>query len=331
MSTSTLDHPDPQTVGGLRVRGKYVTGMALVVALMMGIIAVFIATPATAASRVEVSPVPSADGPTTVTLSGSGFQYQPNAPGGVYIFFGTVNDPMTNSWAPSQGGSSGGSYAYSATSGTQLLAAFEGGSSAGSAAGTIDANGNWNAQMTIPGSTFTATFGDPHSGQDQSGQTINCLEVQCGIITIGAHGLINANNESFTPISFQTSSGQQSGTGTVNSFTEPESSNETQSNNQESGAQSEAEIDDDAVVLDVPGDDSDDEVTQDATPEVLDEALTAENTDVLQEDEGSSVVTWIILGVLAFAVLVLIIALTLVLAKRSRAKKAAAIRETTDA
>ncbi|WP_201026566.1 hypothetical protein, partial [Priestia megaterium] len=137
-----------------------------------------------------------------MTLSGSGFQYQPNAPGGVYVFFGAVSDPAGGSWSPSQGGKSGQSFAYASTGGSQLLIAFEGGDSAEAANGMIRPDGTWSAQMTIPGSTFEATSGNPHAGQSAAGETIDCTVVQCGIITIGAHGMWNANNESFTPISF---------------------------------------------------------------------------------------------------------------------------------
>lgn len=157
---------------------------------------------AEAAARVTVSPQPSASGATTVTLSGSGFQYQPNAPGGVYVFFGAVTDPAGGTWAPSRGGKSGQTFAYAGTSGSQLLVAFEGGSSASLADGVIRADGTWSAQMTIPGPTFNATFGNPHAGQAQQGATIDCRQVQCGVITIGAHGMWNANNESFSPVNF---------------------------------------------------------------------------------------------------------------------------------
>lgn len=154
------------------------------------------------AARVAVAPAPAADGPTKVTLSGSGFQYQPNAPGGVYVFFGAVTDPTGGSWAPSRGGRSGQTFVYASTSGSQLLVAFQGGSSAEAANAQIKPDGTWSTTMTIPGATFQATSGNPHAGQQTSGRTIDCRQVQCGIITIGAHGMWNANNESFTPVSF---------------------------------------------------------------------------------------------------------------------------------
>ena len=41
--------------------------------------------------------------------------------------------------------------------------------------------------------------------QYQNETQVDCSEVQCGIITIGAHGVDNANNESFTPFDFAAS------------------------------------------------------------------------------------------------------------------------------
>lgn len=182
--------------------------IAAALTLVGGVFAMHLPT-AEAAARVTVSPQPSASGPTTVTLSGSGFQYQPNAPGGVYVFFGAVVDPAGGSWAPSRGGKSGQTFAYAGTSRSQLLVAFQGGSSASVADGVIGPDGSWTAQMNIPGPTFNATFGNPHAGQAQQGATIDCRQVQCGIITIGAHGMWNANNESFSPISFGSAPQQQ--------------------------------------------------------------------------------------------------------------------------
>lgn len=292
-----------------RKRMRGIAAFTLVASLFAGYGALAAAEPAHAASRVDVSPTPSAEGATTVTLSGSGFQYQPNAPGGVYVFFGAVSDPTTNAWAPSQGGLSGQTYAYAATPGAQLLVAFQGGSSAEAANSMIDPNGNWTTEMTIPGSTFTATFGDPHSGNQQGGQEIDCLQVQCGIITIGAHGLQNANNESFTPISFTTSGGEvQTGTGAVQQFSAGDAPSNT----------------DDATTLKVPKGEEKNDKANDAeatetqqeqqSPEAAPEAARAENETL----------TWVVIGVLGFAVLALITATSVVLVKRSKAKKLAA-------
>lgn len=281
MTGSTTAAPRP--LRGLRV------GAMMALALLVSALVLLIPShPAHAASRVDVAPAPNANGETTVTLSGSGFQYLPNAPGGVYVFFGAVVDPSTNSWAPSQGGKSGQTFSYASTGGSQLLVGFAGGSSAEASNSLIDASGSWTAQMTIPGSSFVSTSGDPHSGSAQTGATIDCMRVQCGIITIGAHGMVNANNESFTPISFVTSDGSlQSGTG-GQSFT------------------------DDATVLDIP-------VGEGEEPEEPVAAGGGERTATNAEtdDEGFDS-TWIVIGVLGVALAVLVAAIVVVAVKRGR-------------
>lgn len=145
----------------------------------------------------------SADGPTTLSISGSGFQSLPNAFGGVYLMFGWVSDPGGGSWKPSRGGHAGSEMLYVPDSeakdnqGYQRFIAFPGSSTADSAnGGQLATDGSFSLRLVVPGPTFTA--------QDRDGNTrdVDCREVQCGIITIGAHGVVNANNESFTPISF---------------------------------------------------------------------------------------------------------------------------------
>lgn len=270
---------------------------AAAVALAAGAIfslgAVFTSPPAHAAARVEVSPAPNADGATTVTLSGSGFQYVPNAPGGIYIFFGAVSDPSTNAWAPSQGGRSGSTFGYAGASGSILLAAFEGGSSAPESNAVIGADGTWTAQMTIPGSSFASSSGNPHAGQAVEGAVIDCLQVQCGIITIGAHGAVNANNESFTPVGFVTADGSiQSGTATQ-SFT------------------------DDATVLDL-GSSSNEAAPDEAQEDQPAAAVVAEDPADPLASSGS---TTVVLFVLGGAVLALLGAVTTVMVKRAKARR----------
>ncbi|MCS4277869.1 hypothetical protein M2390_003085 [Mycetocola sp. BIGb0189] len=154
------------------------------------------ADPAHAASSVSVSGRPALESPTQLSLSGRGFQSLPNAPGGIYVFFGAVSTPGSNAWAPSQGGSTGVTYNYAGTGGAQLLVSFPGGSSASQANGQMDAAGNWNATITVPGLKFAA------KDRNDVVRQVDCGTVQCGIITIGAHGQWNANNETFTPVNF---------------------------------------------------------------------------------------------------------------------------------
>lgn len=144
--------------------------------------------------------VVSRDGATTITVSGSGFQSVRGGFGGVYVLFGWV---AGGNWQPSRGGSAGGTYLYVPDSesknnqGHQRFVAFEGSSTAESAnGGVIGQDGRWQVTMVVPGATFTA--------QDRAGaaKPVNCLAVQCGVITVGAHGVANANNETFTPVTF---------------------------------------------------------------------------------------------------------------------------------
>lgn len=136
---------------------------------------------------------------TELQLSGSGFQSIVNGFGGVYVLFGWVDG---DGWQPSQGGSTGADYRYvpddeSNPVGYASFVSFPGSSTEYAANGGILADdGTFSATLQVPGSTFTSL--------DRSGAAseVDCTQVQCGIITIGAHGVPNANNETFTPITF---------------------------------------------------------------------------------------------------------------------------------
>ncbi|MFS3128244.1 hypothetical protein ACLM5J_07540 [Nocardioides sp. Bht2] len=176
---------------------------------VMSAIALFCATfaflgtvPAQAAGRVSVvNEFGSAkiDGTysTTLTVSGSGFQSIKGGHGGVYVWFGTVSA----GWQPSKGGVSGQDYRYVPDSeeannqGFQRYVAFPGSDTASSAAATMDANGSWRVKLAVPGPTFQAV------GRNGAAVTVDCRKVQCGVITVGAHGVKNANNETFSPVS----------------------------------------------------------------------------------------------------------------------------------
>ncbi|MCD4557210.1 hypothetical protein [Schaalia sp. lx-100] len=146
-----------------------------------------------------------ADAPSVLEIAGSGFQSVKGGFGGIYVFFGWVDDPYGMSWSPSNGGLTGVNYRYAYDdetnpAGYQLFVAFPGSSTSFAAnGGQINADGTWNGQLTIPGAQFTT--------YDRSGNAsqVDCTQVQCGIITIGAHGQKNAHNESFTPVNFSTS------------------------------------------------------------------------------------------------------------------------------
>lgn len=169
--------------------------------------AVVAAAPAWAAGTVTVTGpqgTASADAEyaTDVTVSGSGFQAIPNGFGGVYVLFGWVDDPEGGSWRPSAGGVVGEDYRYvpdaesAENNGYQRFLAFPGSQTESAANGVLGADGSWSVTMVIPGAVFES--------HDRDGRVseVDCRTVTCGIITIGAHGVKNANNETFTPVSF---------------------------------------------------------------------------------------------------------------------------------
>jgi len=186
-------------------------GAALVAAVVLP------ATPASAAARVTVTSmlgtaVADATYSTTVTVRGSGFQSVKGGFGGIYVFFGWVDDPSGGTWRPSRGGVTGDDYLYVPDSeskdnqGFQKFVAFPGSSTESSAnGGEISASGSWRTTLVIPGPTFQAA--------DRSGKvrTVDCREVTCGVLTIGAHGVTNKNNETFTKVRFTSAKGATSG------------------------------------------------------------------------------------------------------------------------
>lgn len=132
---------------------------------------------------------------TTLRLQGHGFQSIRGGFGGIYVLFGTVS----GNWRPSA--HAGGSMAYVPDSqtkknaGYQRFVAFPGDSTAASAnGGLISGSGRWSTTINVPGSTFTAV------GSDGRTRTVDCTKVTCGVITIGAHGVANRRNETFTPV-----------------------------------------------------------------------------------------------------------------------------------
>ncbi|MDR6120358.1 hypothetical protein QE370_003542 [Aeromicrobium sp. SORGH_AS981] len=170
---------------------------------LAGLVAVVTASPAAAESRVGVanaqgSAVVDPTYATTLTLRGQGFQSIKNGHGGIYVFFGTVS----GTWRPSQGGQTGRNLLYVPDSetkdnqGFQKFVAFPGSDTASAAnGGTLAADGSWSTRIVVPGAVFKA--------RDRSNRVtrVDCRRVRCGIITIGAHGVKNARNETFTPVS----------------------------------------------------------------------------------------------------------------------------------
>ncbi|MRJ75020.1 hypothetical protein GEV29_00560 [Aeromicrobium sp. SMF47] len=136
---------------------------------------------------------------TKITVTGSGFQSIRNAHGGVYVAFGTVS----GTWRPSQGGVTGKNYRYVPDSETRSnqgflrYVAYPGSDTAASANGGTLKGGGFSTTLTIPGPVFK-TY-----DRDNKITTVDCRKVRCGVITFGAHGIKNANNETFTPVTFK--------------------------------------------------------------------------------------------------------------------------------
>lgn len=168
------------------------------------------AAPAHAAPQVTVTssagtPTAAVDGPTTLTVKGRGFQSIKGGAGGIYVAFGWVSDPRGGSWKPSRGGATGDDYRYVPDSesadneGHQRYLAFPGSDTASSANGTLRASGSFTTTVSLPGARFSSV--------DRAGRTVmvDCTTVTCGVITIGAHGIKNPRNETFTPVRFAAS------------------------------------------------------------------------------------------------------------------------------
>lgn len=170
-----------------------------------------VVAPASADAGVSItsdlgSAVVSLDGPTTISVSGTGFQSIQGGFGGIYVFFGWVDDPDGGSWRPSHGGQTGVDYLYVPDSeakdnaGYQRFVTFPGSGTASAAnGGEVAADGSWELTMVVPGPMFQAV------DRDGAARGVDCREVTCGVITIGAHGVANANNETFTPVDFVSS------------------------------------------------------------------------------------------------------------------------------
>ncbi len=139
---------------------------------------------------------------TKVTVSGSGFQSIKKGFGGIYVLFGWVKDPSGGSWRPSNGGVVGADYRYvpdqesKDNAGFQRFVSFPGSETESAAQAIMADDGSWKVDMVIPGAVFESR------DRDNKVTEVDCRTEQCGIITIGAHGVKNSRNESFTPVSF---------------------------------------------------------------------------------------------------------------------------------
>ncbi|HEY0248185.1 MAG TPA: hypothetical protein VGC45_07970 [Gryllotalpicola sp.] len=154
----------------------------------------------TGTAAVTVSPgTADPDYATTLTLHGSGFQPLAGGWGGIYVFFGTVS----GTWQPSKGGVSGVDYLYvpdteaKDNNGYEKFVSYQdGGTLSAANGGIINPDGTWSTALIVPGAKFKAV------GREGAPEEVDCLRVQCGVITIGAHGVVDDRNETFTPVSF---------------------------------------------------------------------------------------------------------------------------------
>lgn len=175
--------------------------LAVIAALLVPVGAAHAAAGVTV-SNADGSATADPDYATEFTVRGSGFQSITNGFGGVYVLFGWVDDPNGGSWRPSSGGVVGTDFRYVPDSesqdnqGFQRFVSFPGSDTEGAAHAVMAADGSWSVPMVVPGAVFES--------RDREGATtsVDCRSVTCGIITIGAHGVKNANNETFTPITF---------------------------------------------------------------------------------------------------------------------------------
>ena len=137
---------------------------------------------------------------TKLTVRGSGFQTIKGGFGGVYLVFGWVKPG--GSWRPSNGGITGTDYRYipdsesSANQGYMKFIAFPGSSTQGEAQAVLSGSGDFQLALTVPGPVFQSV------DRDGVTTTVDCRKVTCGVITIGAHGVKNPRNETFTPVKF---------------------------------------------------------------------------------------------------------------------------------
>lgn len=184
-------------------------GLALVLTAAVTALGLTAGTPAPAHAAARISVVndkgtSAADSRyrTKLTINGAGFQSVQGGFGGVYVMFGWVDDAKGGSWRPSKGGVTGSDYRYipdaedASNQGYLRFVAFPGGSTSSEAHAVLSKSGGFRVNLTVPGPTFQSV--------DRTGKvsTVDCTRVTCGVITIGAHGVKNPANETFTTVRF---------------------------------------------------------------------------------------------------------------------------------
>lgn len=198
---------DPaRDVAGSRRPARVLVGLLAALTAAGG--SLVLAGPAAAESQVTITDSSGASvtevvAGATVTVAGTGFQSVQGGAGGIYVTFGWVADEAGGTWRPTAGGATGEDYLYAPDAegaenkGYQRYVAFPGsGTAAAANGGVVAADGTWATELMIPAAQFEAF--------DRAGNPapVDCAQVQCGVITVGAHGVKNATNETFTPVTF---------------------------------------------------------------------------------------------------------------------------------
>lgn len=144
--------------------------------------------PNSTGARTTVTPGVELPASGTVKVSGQGFVKGENE-AGAYILFGYVTK------FPSASGSLGVGYDYLPGETNQRFVAWPDSETAGASHAQFDGDGGFTVDGLVAASSFTGA----------SGATVNCLDnsVQCGVLTVGAHGGRDANLETFTPVYFE--------------------------------------------------------------------------------------------------------------------------------
>ncbi|MBL3698283.1 HtaA domain-containing protein [Leucobacter luti] len=160
-----------------------------------------------AGAELTVSPAYSlADTGQTVRLEGTGFPTTGSDGtnfGGLYVLFGWVDPAAGANWGPGSGGTSGRTFTYTQDiepQGTyQSMVSYPGNTTVPGFP-TLSADGAFEMELPILGSRF----------ESQQGIDVDCYEMQCGVMLIGAHGKTNALGEVFVPVYF-TDSAEETG------------------------------------------------------------------------------------------------------------------------
>lgn len=154
----------------------------------------------------------SLEGSTTLEVSGTDYQVVQGGFGGIYVAFGWVS-PET--WRPSEGGQSGEDFVYvpdamtaADNTGAMAFLAFPGSSTAEESTGVMNDDGTWATTITVAGPVVEL------SDLAGNAREVDCRVEQCGIFTFGAHGVKNANNEVFVPVTFVEPGAATQGEGT---------------------------------------------------------------------------------------------------------------------